>query len=131
MDLFRQSEDAAIAANAPLAVRIRPQTLDEVIGQEDFLGAGKMLRRMIEADRLSSLVFYGPPGTGKTTLAYVIARHCDCDFHALNAASATARPTAISPASSGGASGFFTWLRTAISRAVRARRASPSLVFAQ
>ena len=83
MDLFRQSEEAAIAANAPLAVRMRPQTLEEVIGQEAFLAPGKMLHRMIEADRLTSLVFYGPPGTGKTTLAYVIARHCDCEFHAL------------------------------------------------
>ncbi len=91
MDLFRESEEAAIAANAPLAVRMRPRTLDEVLGQEEFLGTGKMLRRMIEADRLSSLVFHGPPGTGKTTLAYVIARHCDCNFHAKNAASASVR----------------------------------------
>jgi len=91
MDLFRESEEAAIAANAPLAVRMRPQSLDEVLGQDEFLGEGKMLRRMIEADRLSSLVFYGPPGTGKTTLAYVIARHCDCEFHGLNAASTSVK----------------------------------------
>ncbi|MHC4294300.1 MAG: replication-associated recombination protein A [Planctomycetota bacterium] len=91
MDLFRESEDAAIAANAPLAVRMRPETLEEVIGQDEFLAPGKMLRRMIEADRLSSLVFWGPPGTGKTTLAYVIARRCECEFHALNAASATVK----------------------------------------
>jgi putative ATPase len=90
-DLFREAEDAAIAANAPLAVRMRPRSLDEVLGQQDFLAPGKMLRRMIEADRLSSLVFYGPPGTGKTTLAHVIARHCDCDFHLLNAASASVK----------------------------------------
>ncbi len=89
MDLFSESEDAAIAANSPLAVRMRPRVLDEVIGQDAFLGQGKMLRRMIEADRLSSVVFHGPPGTGKTTLAYVIARHCECEFHGLNAASAT------------------------------------------
>ena len=91
MDLFRESEAAAIARNAPLAVRMRPQTLDEVLGQDEFLGPGKMLRRMIEADRLSSLVFWGPPGTGKTTLAYVIARSCNCEFHALNAASASVK----------------------------------------
>ena len=91
MDLFAESENAAIAANAPLAVRMRPRTLDEVIGQEEFLAKDKMLRRIIEADRLGSLIFYGPPGTGKTTLAYVIARHCDCEFHALNAASASVK----------------------------------------
>jgi len=91
MDLFRESEEAAVAANAPLAVRMRPQSLDEVLGQDEFLGEGKMLRRMIEADRLSSLVFYGPPGTGKTTLAYVIARRCDCEFHGLNAASTSVK----------------------------------------
>jgi len=91
MDLFRESEDAALAANAPLAVRMRPQTLAEVVGQRDFLGPGRMLTRIIEANRLSSVVFYGPPGTGKTTLAYVIARHCDCQFHALNASSASVK----------------------------------------
>ncbi len=91
MDLFKASEDAAIAANAPLAVRMRPASLDEILGQDDFLGPGRMLRRMIEAGRLSSLVFYGPPGTGKTTLAHVIARHFDCAFHTLNAASASVK----------------------------------------
>ncbi|MCJ7545134.1 MAG: replication-associated recombination protein A [Phycisphaerae bacterium] len=91
MDLFRQSEDEALAAHAPLAVRMRPRTLDEMVGQEEFLGPGRMLRRMLEAGTLSSLVFWGPPGAGKTTLAHVIARHCDCRFHLLNAASATVR----------------------------------------
>jgi len=91
MDLFREHENAAVAANAPLAVRMRPQTLDEVAGQEHFLGPGKMLRRMIEADRLSSLVFWGPPGTGKTTLAHVIAGQGDAAFHTLNAASASVK----------------------------------------
>ena len=54
---------------APLAVRMRPRTLDEFVGQQHFLGPGKLLRRMLEADRLTSVIFYGPPGTGKTTLA--------------------------------------------------------------
>jgi len=91
MDLFKDAEDAAIAVHAPLAVRMRPRTIDEVLGQDAFLGPGKMLRRMLEADRLTSLVFHGPPGSGKTTLATVIARHCSADFHALNAARASVK----------------------------------------
>jgi len=91
MDLFRESEDAAVAANAPLAVRMRPRTVEEVLGQDSFLGPGKMLRRMLEADSLSSLVFYGPPGSGKTTLAHVIARRCSAEFHVLNASSASVK----------------------------------------
>ena len=91
MDLFRESEDAAIAANAPLPVRMRPRTVDEVLGQEEFLGEGRMLRRMLEADRLTSVVFFGPPGSGKTTLAHVIARHCDCEFYTLGGASASVK----------------------------------------
>jgi len=87
MDLFRPAEDQAILRNAPLAVRMRPRSLDEIVGQEQFLGPGKLLRRMLAANRLSSLIFHGPPGTGKTTLAHVIARQCDCAFHHLNAAS--------------------------------------------
>ena len=91
MDLFKKSENDAIAANAPLAVRMRPASLDDVLGQDEFLAPGKMLRRMIEADRLSSLVFYGPPGTGKTSLAAVIANHCSAIFHTLNSASASVK----------------------------------------
>ena len=91
MDLFRESEDAAIAAAAPLAVRMRPRTVEEVLGQDHFLGPGKMLRRMLEADRLSSLIFHGPPGSGKTTLATVIARQCSHAFHALNAVHASVK----------------------------------------
>jgi DNA-binding NarL/FixJ family response regulator len=89
MDLFKDSEDAAVAAHAPLAVQMRPRTIDEVLGQQEFLGPGRMLRRMLEADRLSSLVFHGPPGTGKTTLATVIAAHASADFHMLNAVRAS------------------------------------------
>jgi len=91
MDLLRQSEDAAIAANAPLAVRMRPRSIDDVLGQDAFLGPGKMLRRILTAGSLSSLVFYGPPGTGKTTLATVIAHQCDCEFHTLNGASTSVK----------------------------------------
>jgi putative ATPase len=91
MDLFKESQAAAVAANAPLAVRMRPTTVDEIVGQQAFLGPGKMLRRMLEADRLSSLVFHGPPGCGKTTLAHVIARQCSHEFHMLSAVRASVK----------------------------------------
>ncbi|HNX27616.1 MAG TPA: AAA family ATPase, partial [Phycisphaerae bacterium] len=91
MDLFEDRINRAIFANAPLAVRMRPSTLDEILGQDEFLGQGKMLRRMLEAGTLSSLIFYGPPGSGKTTLASVIANYYDCDFHTLNAAAASVK----------------------------------------
>lgn len=68
----------------PLASRMRPRSLDEIAGQQHILGAGKLLRRAIEADRFTSLIFYGPPGTGKTTLASVIARSTGSRFEALN-----------------------------------------------
>jgi putative ATPase len=67
---------------------MRPRTLDEFAGQEHFLGPGKLLRRLLQADRLSSVIFYGPPGTGKTALAHVIANHTRCEFRQLNAVSA-------------------------------------------
>src|SRR5947199_8937987 len=66
---------------------MRPRTLEEFAGQEHFLGPGKLLRRMLAADRLSSLIFYGPPGTGKTALAHVIAQQTQCRFRQLNAVS--------------------------------------------
>ena len=69
MDLFAGTRQKNFERVAPLAVRMRPQTLDEFVGQQHFLGPGKLLRRMLEADRLTSVIFYGPPGTGKTTLA--------------------------------------------------------------
>ena len=69
----------------PLAVRMRPQTLDEFIGQEHILGKGKLLRRAIEADRISSLILYGPPGTGKTSLAWCIANITKSYYVAVNA----------------------------------------------
>jgi putative ATPase len=67
---------------------MRPRTLDEFIGQEHFLGPGKLLRRLLQADRLTSVIFYGPPGTGKTALAHVIANHTQCAFRQLNAVAA-------------------------------------------
>jgi putative ATPase len=74
-DFFTDGQDAQAApAVAPLAVRLRPVTLDEIVGQDHILGPGRLLRRVIEADRLPSLIFFGPPGCGKTTLAEVVAR---------------------------------------------------------
>lgn len=73
-------------AAEPLAVRMRPRTLEEFIGQEHLLGPGKLLRRMLEADRITSVVFYGPPGTGKTTLARIIAQRTRRHFEQANAA---------------------------------------------
>ena len=64
----------------PLASRLRPQTIDEIIGQDHLLGEGKVLRTMIEEDIIPSMIFWGPPGVGKTTLANVIARQTDSDF---------------------------------------------------
>lgn len=69
----------------PLASRIRPQNISEIIGQDHLLGSGKPLRRMIESDNISSMILYGPPGSGKTTLAYVISKSTDCEFLTLNA----------------------------------------------
>jgi putative ATPase len=87
MDLFAESRAANRRTAEPLASRMRPRTLDEFVGQEQFLGPGKLLRRMLDADRLGSLVFYGPPGSGKTALAHVIANHTSAQFVALNATS--------------------------------------------
>lgn len=79
-----QEVAAAPAPSMPLAARMRPETLEEVAGQQHLLAEGKLLRRAIETDRFSSLIFYGPPGVGKTTLAYVIARCTSAYFVMLN-----------------------------------------------
>ncbi len=87
-ELFSQAEvdDALqVPPDAPLAVRMRPATIDDIIGQEHLLGPGKLLRRTLESDRLSSLILYGPPGTGKTTVALVIARMTAAHYVSINA----------------------------------------------
>ncbi|MBO4346702.1 MAG: replication-associated recombination protein A [Lachnospiraceae bacterium] len=85
MDIFEFAKEQNLKKEAPLAGKMRPRTIDEVVGQEDILGEGKMLRRAIEADRIGSLIFYGPPGCGKTTLAKVIANTTKAEFKQLNA----------------------------------------------
>ena len=84
-DLFDAQAEEARRERAPLADRMRPRTLDEFVGQDHILGEGKLLRRAIEADRVTSVLFYGPPGTGKTTLARIIANTTEAHFTSLNA----------------------------------------------
>lgn len=85
MDLFEYARSKTMKNDAPLASRIRPRTLDEVVGQQHIIGKDKLLYRAIKADKLSSLIFYGPPGTGKTTLAKVIANTTSAEFTQINA----------------------------------------------
>ena len=86
MDLFAHARKDQIASEAPLAARLRPRTLQEMIGQEHIVGSGRLLRRAIEADRLfSSIILWGPPGTGKTTLAMIIANRTQSHFEAISA----------------------------------------------
>lgn len=88
MGLFDRVEAQNMEQAKPLAARMRPRTLDEFAGQQHFIGEGKLLRRILAADRLSSVIFYGPPGTGKTSLAELIATQTKSVFARLNAASA-------------------------------------------
>lgn len=85
MNLFSQVQVETLKGRTPLAARMRPQTLDEVVGQDNIIGRGKLLRRAIEADQLGSIIFYGPPGTGKTSLAFCIAQVTKSHFVRLNA----------------------------------------------
>jgi putative ATPase len=89
--LFSGFEEANIDSVAPLAARMRPRRLDEFIGQKHFLGSDKLLTRILEADRLSSLIFYGPPGVGKTSLANVIAHYTKAEFYYLSAPAASVK----------------------------------------
>ena len=86
MDLFARQEKQRREAALPLAARMRPRSLEEFAGQQHFLGEGKLLRRILDARRLHSVIFYGPPGSGKTSLAELLARHTDSQFSRLNAA---------------------------------------------
>src|ERR1043166_139280 len=93
-DLFDSAAKAALekssaatgdaSRNQPLAARMRPRNLDEYVGQTHILGAGQLLRRAIEADRIQSLIFYGPPGTGKTSLPHIIANPTRSHFERLS-----------------------------------------------
>lgn len=85
MSLFESAEKANLEAAMPLAARMRPRSLNEFSGQQHFLGEGKLLRKLVEADRLGSVIFYGPPGTGKTTLARILATETQRDFEQLSA----------------------------------------------
>lgn len=85
MDLFDYMRESTMEKESPLASRLRPTTLEEVVGQQHIIGKDKLLYRAIKADKLGSVIFYGPPGTGKTTLARVIANTTSADFKQLNA----------------------------------------------
>ena len=85
MDLFEYVREKNLEKEAPLASRLRPTTLEEVVGQQHIIGKDKLLYRAIKADKLSSIIFYGPPGTGKTTLAKVIAHTTSAEFRQINA----------------------------------------------
>ncbi|MDO4339565.1 MAG: replication-associated recombination protein A [Eubacteriales bacterium] len=85
MDLFEYAKSKTLERESPLASRLRPSSLEEVVGQEHIVGKGKLLYRAIKADKLTSVIFYGPPGTGKTTLAKVIANTTSAEFTQINA----------------------------------------------
>lgn len=89
--LFEAGEEANRRTAQPLAARMRPTRLDEFVGQEHFLGEGKLLRRLLKADRLGSVIFYGPPGSGKTTLARLLASESRSVFRQLSAVTATVK----------------------------------------
>ena len=85
MDLFEYAREKQKETESPLASRLRPETLEEVVGQQHIIGKDKLLYRAIKADKLTSVIFYGPPGTGKTTLAKVIANATSAKFCQINA----------------------------------------------
>jgi len=85
MDLFNVIKEESLKNDAPLAERMKPQTLDDFVGQTHILGEGKLLNRLIKADKMSSIIFYGPPGTGKTSIARIIANTTKAAYESLNA----------------------------------------------
>jgi putative ATPase len=87
-DLFAVAAEEQRRARAPLAARLRPRTIDDVVGQDHLVGPGKPLRRLVETDRLTSALLWGPPGTGKTTLALAVAGSTDRAFEQLSAVNA-------------------------------------------
>ena len=89
MDIFSLYEEEELKKHGPLAVRLRPRDLESFVGQDHLVGEGKPLRRLLENDTLSSMIFYGPPGTGKTTLAEIIASHTKAFFIRVNAVSSS------------------------------------------
>ena len=97
MDLFEYMSMQRKKEESPLAVRMRPKNLDEVVGQQHIIGKDKLLYRAIKADKISSLIFYGPPGTGKTTLAKVIANTTSANFVQMNATTSGKKDMEINP----------------------------------
>ena len=90
-DLFGQAAEERLAQRGPLAARLRPRRLDEVVGQDHLLGPGKPLRALVDADRLSSVVLWGPAGTGKTSIAKLIAQASSAAFEQLSAVNASVK----------------------------------------
>src|SRR4051812_20337839 len=87
-DLFAAAAEERLRSTAPLAARLRPRTIDDVVGQDHLVGDGKPLRRLVEQDRLTSAIFWGPPGTGKTTLALAVAGSTSRAFEQMSAVTA-------------------------------------------
>src|SRR5215210_2898055 len=85
LDLFEANRKEQLSSRAPLATRMRPRSLDELVGHESVVGKGTLLRKAIEADRLSSIILWGPPGAGKTTLARIVASTTKAHFAAVSA----------------------------------------------
>lgn len=88
MNIFEIANESRELKEIPLAARMRPRTVDEIVGQEHIIGKDKLLYRAIKADRIESIILYGPPGTGKTTIARVIVNTTNSNFRQLNATNA-------------------------------------------